>query len=134
MSGRISASIVSAEKIVLQGEVESILLPGMMGDFMVLPNHGDCISSLRPGFLEAETDKNEKKRLFISGGIIEVLNNNVSILVDSAIPEEEVNSSLILGYIDELEQSLASESVTNKDDIELRKSDFNEVMKSVQNR
>ncbi|OUX42155.1 ATP synthase F1 subunit epsilon [bacterium TMED277] len=134
MSERISASIVSAEKIVLEEEVESILLPGMMGDFMVLPNHGDCISSLRPGFLEAETDKNEKKRLFISGGIIEVLNNNVSILVDSAIPEEEVNSSLILDYIDELEQSLASESVTNKDDIELRKSDFNEVMKSVQNR
>ena len=134
MSERISASVVSAEKIVLQEEVASILLPGMMGDFMVLPNHGDCISSLRPGFLEAETDKNEKKRLFISGGIIEVLNNNVSILVDSAIPEEELNSSLILDYIDELEQSLASESVTNKDDIELRKSDFNEVIKSMQNR
>jgi len=134
MSERISASIVSAEKIVLQGEVESILLPGMMGDFMVLPNHGDCISSLRPGFLEAETDKNEKQRLFISGGIIEVLNNNVSILVDSAIPEEEVNSSLLSDYIEQLEQELGSESVTNKDDIELRKNDFTEVIKSLQNR
>ena len=134
MSERISASIVSAEKIVLQEEVESILLPGMMGDFMVLPNHGDCISSLRPGFLEAETDKNEKQRLFISGGIIEVLNNNVSILVDSAIPEEEVNSSLLSEYIEQLEQELASENVTNKDDIELRKNDFTEVIKSLQNR
>ena len=134
MSERISATIVSAEKIVLQGEVESILLPGMMGDFMVLPNHGDCISSLRPGFLEAETDKNEKQRLFISGGIIEVLNNNVSILVDSAIPEEEVNSSLLSEYIEQLEQELGSESVTNKDDIELRKNDFTEVIKSLQNR
>jgi len=134
MSERISASIVSAEKIVLQGEVESILLPGMMGDFMVLPNHGDCISSLRPGFLEAETDKNEKKRLFIYGGIAEVLNNNVSILVDSAIPEEEVNSSLLSEYIEQLEQELGSESVTNKDDIELRKNDFTEVIKSLQNR
>ena len=134
MSERISASIVSAEKIVLQGEVESILLPGMMGDFMVLPNHGDCISSLRPGFLEAETDKNEKKRLFISGGIIEVLNNNVSILVDSAIPEEEVNSSLLSDYIEQLEQELGSVSATNKDDIELRKNDFTEVSKSLQNR
>jgi len=134
MSERISASIVSAEKIVLQGEVESILLPGMMGDFMVLPNHGDCISSLRPGFLEVETDKNEKKRFFISGGIIEVLNNNVSILVDSAIPEEEVNSSLLSEYIEQLEQELGSESVTNKDDIELRKNDFTEVIKSLQNR
>ena len=134
MSERMSASIVSAEKIVLQEDVESILLPGMMGDFMVLPNHGDCISSLRPGVLEAETEKNEKKRLFISGGIIEVLNNNISVLVDSAIPEEEVNSSLLSEYIEELEQKLGSESVINKDDIELRKSDFNEVIKSLQNR
>ena len=134
MSERISASIVSAEKIVLQEELASILLPGMLGDFMVLPNHGDCISSLRPGFLEMETNKNEKKRLFISGGIIEVLNNNVSILVDSAVPEEEVNSSLISGYIEELEQKLDSENVINKDDIDLRKSDFNEVMKTLQNR
>ena len=134
MSERISASIVSAEKIVLQEELASILLPGMLGDFMVLPNHGDCISSLRPGFLEMETNKNEKKRLFISGGIIEVLNNNVSILVDSAVPEEEVNSSLLSGYIEELEQKLDSENVINKDDIDLRKSDFNEVMKTLQNR
>ena len=134
MSERISATVVSAEKIVLQEEVASILLPGMMGDFMVLANHGDCISSLRPGFLEVETEKNEKKRLFISGGIIEVLNNNVSVLVDSAIPEEEVNSSLLSEYIEELEQKLSSESVINIDDIELRKSDFNEVKKSLQNR
>ena len=106
----------------------------MMGDFMVFPNHGDCISSLRPGFLETETEKNEKKRLFVSGGIIEVLNNNVSILVDSSIPEEEISSSLLSEYIEEIEQKLDSENVTDKDDLELRKSDFNEVMKSLQNR
>ena len=134
MSEKISASIVSAEKIVLQEEVASILVPGMMGDFMVFPNHGDCISSLRPGFLEVETEKNQKKRLFISGGIIEVLNNNVSVLVDSAIPEEEVKLSLLSEYIEELEQKLSSESVMNKDDLELRKSDFNELIKSLQNR
>ena len=134
MSDKISASIVSAEKIVVQEDVLSILVPGMMGDFLVLPNHGDCISSLRPGFLEAETDKNEKKRLFISGGIIEVLNNNVSILVDSSTPEEEVSVSLLSEYIQELEQKLESENGINKDDTELRKSDFNEVIKSLQNR
>ena len=134
MSETISASIVSAEKIVLQEELASVLVPGMMGDFMVFPNHGDCISSLRPGFLEAETDQNERKRLFVSGGIIEVLNNNVSILVDTSIPEEEVTSAVLSEYIEELEQKLDSENVLNKDDIELRKNDFNEVMKSMQNR
>ena len=134
MSEKISASIVSAEKIVLQEEVASILVPGMMGDFTVFPNHGDCISSLRPGFLEAETEQNKRKRLFVSGGIIEVLNNNVSILVDTSIPEEEVTSAMLSEYIEELEQKLDSENVLNKDDVELRKNDFNEVLKSMQNR
>ncbi len=134
MSGKFSASIVSAEKIVLQEELASMLVPGMMGDFMVLPNHGDCISSLRPGFIEAETEKNEKKKLFITGGIIEILDNSVSILVDSSFTEEEVSSSLLSEHIEEIDQKLASEKVVNKDDMELRKSDFNEVMKSIQNR
>ncbi len=133
MSEKISASIVSAEKIVLQEEVESILVPGMMGDFMVFPYHGDCISSLRPGFLETETVKNERKKFFISGGIIEVLKNNVSILVDSSIPEEEVNSSILSEYVKEVEQKLDSEDVIGKDDLELRKSDFHEAIKSLQN-
>ena len=85
MSEKLSASIVSAEKVVLQEEVLSILVPGMLGDFMVLPNHGDVISSLRPGFLESVTEKNNKIKLFVSGGIIEVFNNQVSILVDSSL-------------------------------------------------
>ena len=71
---------------------------------------------------------------FISGGIIEVLNNNVSILVDSSVPEEKVSSALISEHIEKLERNLSSENVTNKDDIELRKNDFNEVKKSLQNR
>ena len=70
MSETISASVVSAEEIVLQEELLSITVPGMMGDFMVLPNHGDCISSLRPGFLETETGKNEKKRVSVSSGSV----------------------------------------------------------------
>ena len=132
MSDKLLISIVSAEREVFQGEVTSILLPGMMGDFMVLLNHGDCISSLRPGFLEVETEKNEKKRFFISGGIIEVLNNEISILVDSSSSEEEIDSTLISEYIKELEDKLDSETITNRDDLELRRNDFNEAMKSVQ--
>tara|TARA_B100001250_G_C19513984_1_gene662980 strand:+ start:356 stop:760 length:405 start_codon:yes stop_codon:yes gene_type:complete len=134
MSDKLLISIVSAEREVFQGEVTSILLPGMMGDFMVLLNHGDCISSLRPGFLEVETEKNEKKRFFISGGIIEVLNNEISILVDSSSSEEEIDSTLISEYIKELEDKLDSETITNRDDLELRRNDFNEAMKSLQNK
>ena len=132
MSDKLLISIVSAEREVFQGEATSILLPGMMGDFMVLLNHGDCISSLRPGFLEVETGKNEKNRFFISGGIIEVLNNEVSILVDSSSSEEEVDSTMISEYIKELEDKLDSETITNRDDLELRRNDFHEAMKSLQ--
>ena len=41
--------IVSPEKIVFVGDVESVIVPGMMGEFQVLPNHAPLISSLEPG-------------------------------------------------------------------------------------
>ena len=52
----------------------------------------------------------------------------------AALTSSSVNSSLLSEYIEELEQKLSSENVINKDDLELRKSDFNELIKSLQNR
>ena len=41
--------IISPERIVFVGEVESVTVPGTMGEFQVLPNHAPLISSLDPG-------------------------------------------------------------------------------------
>ena len=129
MTGKFDLTIISAESKVFEGEVENVLVPGMIGDFLVLSNHAPCISSIRPGFLEFVEGTSKKQRYFVSGGIIEVINNTVSILVDSAIEGDKVVKEDISVLISEIDDKLSAADITNKDDLGLRKNDLEEALK-----
>ncbi len=129
MTKKFDLTIISAESKVFEGEVESVLVPGMIGDFLVLSDHAPCISSIRPGFLEYSEGISHKQRYFVSGGIIEVINNVVSILVDSAIAGDKNVKEDITALISEINDKLSNEDYTNKDDLGLRKNDLEEALK-----
>ena len=129
MTNKFDLSIISAESKVFEGKVENILVPGMVGDFLVLSNHAPCISSIRPGFLEFSEGTSNKKRYFVSGGIIEVINNMVSVLVDSAISAEKNVKEDITNLISEVDDRLSAADTINKDDLALRKNDLEEALK-----
>ena len=129
MINKFELTIISAERKVFDGEVENVLVPGMIGDFLVLSNHAPCISSIRPGFLEFSEGTSQKKRYFVSGGIIEVINNVVSVLVDYAIAGDKVVKEDITTLITEVSDKLSAEDITNKDDLGLRKNDLEEALK-----
>ena len=129
MTIKFDLTIISAESKVFEGEVENVLVPGMIGDFLVLSNHAPCISSIRPGFLEFAEGTSKKQRYFVSGGIIEVINNTVSVLVDSAIKGDKVVKEDITGLISEIDEKLSAGDITNKDDLGLRKNDLEEALK-----
>ena len=129
MTSKFELSIISAESKVFEGEVESVLVPGMIGDFLVLSNHAPCISSIRPGFLEFSEGTSKKQRYFVSGGIIEVSNNMVSVLVDSAIASDKIVKEDITTLIHEIDDKLSAGDIVNKDDLGLRKNDLEEALK-----
>ena len=129
MTNKFDLSIISAESKVFVGKVESILVPGMVGDFLVLSNHAPCISSIRPGFLEFSEGTSDKQRYFVSGGIIEVINNNVSVLVDSAVASDKISKEDITNLISEVNDRLSTTDTINKDDLGLRKNDLEEALK-----
>ena len=129
MTNKFDLSIISAESKVFEGKVENILVPGMVGDFLVLSNHAPCISSIRPGFLEFSEGTSDKQRYFVSGGIIEVINNMVSVLVDSAIPGDKIVKEDISAMNSEIDDKLSAGDITNKDDLGLRKNDLEEALK-----
>ena len=131
MVNKFELSVVSAESKVFEGEVENVLVPGMVGDFLVLPNHAPCISSIRPGFVEFSDGSSSKHRYFVSGGIIEVSNNTVSLLVDSARTSDKVVKEDISTLISGIDEKLAIADITNKDDLGLRKNDLEEALKQV---
>lgn len=131
MTNKFELSVISAESKVFEGEVENVLVPGMVGDFLVLPNHAPCISSIRPGFLEFSDGSSSKHRYFVSGGIIEVINNTVSLLVDKAVTGDKFIREDISTLISGIDEKLAIADITNKDDLGLRKNDLEEALKQV---
>ena len=69
--------IVSPERIEFEGKVESVKVPGMLGNFEILTNHAPIISSLKKGIVEYDD-----KQLEIMGGFVAVQKNEVSICVE----------------------------------------------------
>ena len=74
--------IVSPERIEFEGNVESVLVPGTMGQFEILVNHAPIISSLEKGKVVYTLPGGEKKPLNICGGFVEVQKNIVSLCVE----------------------------------------------------
>ena len=73
--------IVSPEKVEYDGVVESVLVPGSMGQFEILDNHAPIISTLQKGVVEYATQEG-KVSLNILGGFVEVQKNLVSLCVE----------------------------------------------------
>lgn len=77
MSIMLKLKIVSPEKVEFTGEVESVKVPGMMGNFEILTDHAPIISSLQKGLVEYDG-----QQLEILGGFVAVQKNEVSICVE----------------------------------------------------
>ena len=69
--------IVSPERVEFAGEVESVKVPGTMGNFEILQNHAPSISTLQNGIVEYNG-----QQLAILGGFVEVQRNEVSLCVE----------------------------------------------------
>ena len=73
--------IVSPEKVEYDGMVESVLVPGTMGQFEILTDHAPIISSLGKGTVEYATAEG-KQKLQVSGGFVAVQQNEVSLCIE----------------------------------------------------
>jgi len=76
--------IISPENIIFEGDAESVKLPGAIGGFEVKDKHAPIVSTLSKGDLTI-TQKGKSTTFKIEGGVIEMLNNKVSILVEKVL-------------------------------------------------
>ena len=74
--------IITPEKALFKGEVESLSVPGSKGRFMILHNHAPIISMLDKGLITYSPGGYEKKSIQIEGGVVEVKKNKIIILAD----------------------------------------------------
>ncbi len=78
--------ILTPEHKVFSGKVYGIQLPGTNGSFEILEKHAPMIASLGKGKMKVIKEKNHSgnETYEITGGFVEILNNNVSVLIEDA--------------------------------------------------
>lgn len=77
------AEVITPEHIVYAGEVEMVVAPTTAGEVGILPLHIPFIAPLAPGVLRVKIGEDEEA-IAISGGYIEVKEDRVAVLADSA--------------------------------------------------
>lgn len=81
--------IVTPDRRVVVGETADVVIPGVEGEFEVLPGHAPFLTVLGTGILSF-THKGKETRLMVSGGYVEVDGDVVTLMAESAALAEEV--------------------------------------------
>ncbi|HMH31431.1 MAG TPA: ATP synthase F1 subunit epsilon [Puia sp.] len=81
--------ILTPEKKIFSDDVYGVQLPGVTGLFEVLDKHAPLISALKAGRIKILKNKANSLAFFdIQSGFVEVIANNVTVLVEGAVPVE----------------------------------------------
>ncbi|MGA1847368.1 F0F1 ATP synthase subunit epsilon [Deferribacter abyssi] len=118
MADKLQFILVSPERELLNEEVDEVIAPGVEGDFGVLPGHTPFLTALRVGELVYKKDGQEEY-VAIDRGFLEVSDNKVTVLAESAELGREINLEEAIRRKLEAEKEL--ESVRKEDEIKFRK-------------
>jgi F-type H+-transporting ATPase subunit epsilon len=91
MAGTLNIEIVTGERVVYKDEgVDMVVAPGGAGTLGILPEHAPLITTLAAGELRIKKG-NEEQSILVFGGFMEVGNNRVLVLADTAERAEELD-------------------------------------------
>ena len=107
MATTIRCDIVSAEAEIFTGEATMIVATGEMGELGIAPRHAPLITRLKPGKVVVTTADGEQLDFAISGGILEVQPQVVTVLADTAIRAEDIDEASVRAAKEEAERILA---------------------------
>ena len=114
----INIEIILPTKLLLQGEYDHIIIPGVDGDFGVDKDHTPFITKIRSGIMTLYKGKDES-RFVIHDGFVTVENNSVRIICDVIENEKEVN----LSRAEEAKQRAEKRLKANTEDIDIRRAE-----------
>lgn len=105
MAMTIVVDVVSAEEELYSGEVEMVFVNGKMGEIGIAPRHAPLVTTLAPGEVRLQLPNGKEESFYVSGGLLEVQPNIVTILSDSASRTEELDEVAVLKAKEDAEQA-----------------------------
>ena len=108
MASTIRCDIVSAEAEIFHGEATMIVATGELGELGIAPRHAPLITRLKPGKVVVTQANGETLDFAISGGILEVQPQVVTILADTAVRAQDIDEAAVRAAKEEAERILAN--------------------------
>ena len=99
--------LVSPEKLLFTGEVESVVVPGSEGQFTVLKDHAPVMTTLKSGLVTVSDVAGKVERLYVRGGFADVSSLSFTILAEQATPLAEIDISKLEAEIKNAQDDLS---------------------------
>ncbi|HEX7111885.1 MAG TPA: F0F1 ATP synthase subunit epsilon [Mizugakiibacter sp.] len=106
----IRCDIVSAEAEIFHGDAQMVVATGEMGELGIAPRHAPLITRLKPGQVRVILENGEEQFFYVSGGILEVQPQVVTVLADTAIRAADLDEAAATRAKEEAERALADRS------------------------
>jgi F-type H+-transporting ATPase subunit epsilon len=104
----IRVDVVSAEQEIFSGDAVLVVATGEAGELGIAPRHAPLITRLKPGQVRVVLESGEEQSFYVSGGILEVQPQVVTILTDTAIRAKDLDEAAAKQAKDEAERALAN--------------------------
>ncbi len=98
MAMTVHVDVVSAEESIFSGLAEMVVVPGEQGELGIYPRHAPLLTRIKPGSVRIKlADRpGEETLVYVSGGILEVQPDVVTVLADTAIRGADLDEARAL--------------------------------------
>jgi len=107
MTNTIRVDIVSAEAEIFSGDATMVIATGELGELGITPRHAPLITRLKPGHVDVLLEGGERQQFYVSGGILEVQPQVVTVLADTAARASDLDEAAAQRAKKEAEDALA---------------------------
>ncbi len=102
--------IVSAEESIYSGPVEFLVAPAQMGEVGIYPRHTPMLTKIKSGMVRIKAQLKEEELIYVSGGMLEVQPDIVTILADTAVRSHDLDEAKAIEA-----KKAAEEAMKNKE-------------------
>jgi len=104
----IKVDVVSAESEIFRGTAKLVVVSGEMGELGIAPRHAPLITRIKPGQVRVVLENDEEQFFYVSGGILEVQPQVITILADTAVRAKDIDEAAATQAKQEAERILAN--------------------------
>jgi len=110
MAKTLQVDIVSAEQQIFSGPADMVIAPGEGGELGILPEHMPLLTRVEPGTVRIRKEGAEEEVIYVSGGMMEVQPDRVTILADTSIRAHDLDEAKAMEAVRQAKEALADKT------------------------